>query len=148
MPEHRDPQAVAEGVREAMFADDFASKMLGIQIVEVGPGRCVATMTVRQDMLNGFGICHGGLIATLADSAFAFACNSYDELTVASGFSLEIVAPGREGDVLTARAEESHKAGRLGVYDIVVDNQRGERVGLFRGRSYTVKGKPVIGQKD
>lgn len=145
MPEARDPQAVAEGVREAMFRDDFASKMLGIDIAEVGPGRCVATMAVRRDMLNGFGICHGGLIATLADSAFAFACNSYDELTVAAGFSLEIVAPAREGDVLTARAEQAHKSGRLGVYDIEVSNQRGERVGIFRGRSYTMKGKPVIG---
>lgn len=137
-------EASVDAVRDAMFKDDHASRMLGIEIVEVGRGRCVATMTVRRDMLNGFGICHGGLIATLADSAFAFACNSYNELTVASGFSLDIVAPGREGDVLTARAEEANRAGRTGVYDIEVTNQRGERVGLFRGRSYTMKGKPVV----
>lgn len=140
----RTPEVSVEAVRDAMFKDDHASRSLGIDIVEVGRGRCVATMTVRRDMLNGFGICHGGLITTLADSAFAFACNSYNELTVASGFSVDIVAPGREGDVLTARAEESNKAGRTGVYDIEVSNQRGERVALFRGRSYTLKGKPVV----
>jgi len=139
-----DPQRIAEQAHDAMFKDDHASKMLGIQIVDVGPGRCVASMTVRRDMLNGFGICHGGLITTLADSAFAFACNSYNELTVASGFSVDLVAPGKEGDVLTARAEEANKAGRTGVYDIEVTNQRGERIALFRGRSYTIKGKPVV----
>jgi acyl-CoA thioesterase len=95
-------------------------------------------------MLNGFGIAHGGLVTTLADSAFAFACNSHNEVTVASGFSVDLLAPGREGDVLTARAEESNRAGRTGVYDIVVTNQRSERVALFRGRSYTMKGKPVL----
>ena len=139
-----EPQRIAEQAHDAMFKDDHASKMLGIQIVDVGPGRCVASMTVRRDMLNGFGICHGGLITTLADSAFAFACNSYNELTVASGFSVDLVAPGKEGDVLTARAEEANKAGRTGVYDIEVTNQRGERIALFRGRSYTIKGKPVV----
>ena len=139
-----EPQAVAEKVREVMLADDAATKMLGMQIAEVGPGRAVATMMVRADMLNGFALCHGGLIATLADSAFAFACNSYDELTVASGFAVDFVAPGRGGDVLTARCSEVTKAGRTGVYDTEVTNQRGERVALFRGRSYTMKGKPAV----
>lgn len=139
-----DAQRTAELVREVMFKDDHASRMMGIEVVDVGPGRCVARMTVRRDMLNGFGIAHGGLVTTLADSAFAFACNSHNEVTVASGFSVDLVAPGREGDVLTARAEESNKAGRTGVYDIEVTNQRGERVALFRGRSYTIKGKPVV----
>jgi acyl-CoA thioesterase len=101
-------------------------------------------MTVRADMLNGFAICHGGLVATLADSAFAFACNAHNELTVASGFSIDLLAPSREGDVLTARARELSRAGRTGVYDVEVSNQRGERVALFRGRSYTMKGKPVV----
>jgi len=100
---------------------------------------------VRADMLNGHDICHGGLIATLADSAFAYACNSYNELTVASGFSIDIVAPARLGDVLTAHCVEMSKAGRMGVYDTNVTNQRGERVAVFRGRSYTLKGKPAIG---
>jgi acyl-CoA thioesterase len=144
---HDDPQAVALAVREAMYADDRASQALGIAVTDIGPGRATTTMTVRADMLNGFGICHGGLITTLADSAFAFACNSYNELTVASGFSLDIVAPGREGDALTATAHEVNKAGRTGVYDIEVLNQRGERVAVFRGRSYTLKGKPVIPAK-
>lgn len=140
----RDPQATAQAVHDMMYADDRASKALGIVITDVGPGHATATMTVRSDMLNGFGICHGGLIATLADSAFAFACNAYDEMTVASGFSIDLVAPGREGDVLTARASEGHKAGRTGVYDIEVRNQRNELVAIFRGRSYTMKGKAVL----
>jgi len=95
-------------------------------------------------MLNGHDICHGGLIATLADSAFAYACNSYDELTVASGFAADFVAPARLGDVLTARCAEVSRAGRTGVYDAEVTNQRDERVALFRGRSYTIKGKPAV----
>jgi acyl-CoA thioesterase len=95
-------------------------------------------------MVNGHALCHGGLMATLADSSFAFACNSYNELTVASGFSLDIMAPARLGDVLTARCQEVSKAGRTGVYDAELTNQRGERVAVFRGRSYTLKGKPVV----
>jgi acyl-CoA thioesterase len=144
MADATDAQRTAEAVREAMFKDDHASRMMGIEIVDVAPGRCTARMTVRRDMLNGFGIAHGGLVTTLADSAFAFACNSHNEVTVASGFSVDLVAAGREGDVLTARAAESNKAGRTGVYDIEVTNQRGERVALFRGRSYTMKGKSIV----
>ena len=144
MADATDAQRTAEAVREAMFKDDHASRMMGIEIVDVAPGRCTARMTVREDMLNGHDVCHGGLIATLADSAFAFACNSYDELTVASGFAVDFVAPGRGGDVLTARCSEVTKAGRTGVYDTEVTNQRGERVALFRGRSYTMKGKPAV----
>src|SRR5262245_5286312 len=138
------PQQIAERVRDGMFANDRASKWLGLEIVEVAPGRATLTMTVRHDMLNGHDICHGGLIAALADSAFAFACNSYNELTVASGFAIDLVAPGRLGDVLTARCVEVSKAGRTGVYDADVTNQRGERVAAFRGRSYTIKGKPAV----
>jgi acyl-CoA thioesterase len=139
-----DPQAVAEAVQHKMLADDRATRAMGIAISAVGPGRATATMTVRADMLNGFAICHGGLVATLADSAFAFACNAHNELTVASGFSIDILAPSREGDVLTARAQELSRAGRTGVYDVEVHNQRGERVALFRGRSYTMKGRKVV----
>ena len=144
MAEHRTPQQTAEHVRTGMLANDRATKMLGMTIVEVAPGRATLTMPVRDDMLNGHDICHGGLIATLADSAFAFACNSYDELTVAAGFAVDFVAPGRAGDVLTARCAELTKAGRTGVYDTEVTNQHGERVALFRGRSYTMKGKPAV----
>ncbi|MGA1315743.1 MAG: hydroxyphenylacetyl-CoA thioesterase PaaI [Rubrivivax sp.] len=136
-------QHVAQAARDAMLKDDHATKALGIRIEAVGPGTCTATMTVRQDMLNGHAICHGGLITTLADSAFAFACNAYNEITVASGFDVNLLAAGRLGDVLSAQAVEVSKSGRTGVYDITVTNQRGERIAVFRGRSYVMKGKPL-----
>ena len=103
---------------------------------------------LRDNMLNGHAICHGGYLAALADTAFAYACNSYNELTVASGFAIELLAPGRLGDVLTARCTEVSKAGRTGVYDTEITNQRGERVAVFRGRSYTMKGKPAVPARD
>jgi acyl-CoA thioesterase len=137
-------QATAERVGEVMFANDHASRMLGMRVVAIAPGAATVTMTVRNDMLNGHASCHGGLIASLADSAFAFACNSHDELTVASGFDIDFIAPARLGDQLTARCTEVSKAGRTGVYDAEVTNQRGERIAVFRGRSYTLKGKPVV----
>ena len=137
-------QQLADRVRVGMLANDRAAKALGMAIVEVSPGGATVTMAVREDMLNGHDICHGGLIATLADSAFAYACNSYNELTVASGFAIDLIAPGRLGDVLTARCTEVSKAGRTGVYDTEVANQRGERVAVFRGRSYTLRGKPAV----
>jgi acyl-CoA thioesterase len=138
------PQEVAEAVRDGMWANDRASKSLGMEIQAIGPGSATLSMEVREDMVNGHDICHGGFIATLADSTFAFACNSYDELTVASGFGIDFLAPARIGDVLTARCVEISKAGRTGVYDVELSNQRGERVAVFRGRSYTLKGKPAV----
>jgi acyl-CoA thioesterase len=138
------PQQTAERVREHMFANDHAVKGLGMDVIEVSPGGAVVTMTVRRDMLNGHATCHGGFLATLADTAFAYACNSYNEFTFASGFSIDLVAPAREGDLLTARSVEVSKAGRTGVYDSEITNQRGERVAVFRGRSYTIKGKPAF----
>ena len=138
------PQDTAEHVGTGMMANDQACQALGIRVIHIAPGRATMTMTVRPDMLNGFAICHGGLITTLADSAFAYACNSYNELTVASGLSVDFVAPGREGDVLTAVAEEVSLAGRTGVYDVNVTNQRGERIAVFRGRSYRMKGRPTV----
>lgn len=138
------PQHTADRVRERMFVNDRASKWLGMEVAAVTPGHAVLTMTVKDEMLNGHDICHGGLITTLADSAFAFACNSYDELTVASGFAVDLLAPGRLDDVLTATCHEVSKAGRTGVYDCEVTNQRGQRIAVFRGRSYTVKGKPAV----
>ena len=101
-------------------------------------------MVVRADMLNGFATCHGGFITTLADSAFAFACNSRNDMTVASGLSIDFLAPAREGDCLTAEAAEVSLAGRTGVYDVNVRNQRGEAIAVFRGRSYCIKGKPTV----
>ena len=139
-----DAQAVADKVREVMFADDAASRMLGLQIAEMAPGRAVLTMAVRPDMLNGFAICHGGLIATLADSAFAFACNSRNALTVASGFGIDILKSAKLNDVLTATAEETSLAGRTGLYDITVKNQHGELIAMFRGRSYRLGDRKVF----
>ncbi|MCY4743865.1 hydroxyphenylacetyl-CoA thioesterase PaaI [Pelomonas sp. UHG3] len=139
-----DAQAVANQVRDVMFADDAASRMLGLQITEISPGRAVATMTVRADMLNGFSICHGGLIATLADSAFAFACNSRNALTVASGFGIDILKSAKLGDVLTATAAETSLAGRTGLYDITVTNQHGDLIAVFRGRSHRLGERRVF----
>ena len=138
------PQQIAEATRDAMWRDDQASKALGMQVLAIGPGTATVSMTVRQDMLNGHAICHGGLITTLADSAFAFACNAHNEVTVASGFDVNLMAAARLGDVLTAQAKELSKAGRTGVYDIAVYNQQGVQVSAFRGRSYSMKGKAVV----
>ena len=138
------PQQIAEASRDAMSKDDHATRMLGISVEAVGPGTATLSMTVRQDMLNGHAICHGGLITTLADSAFAFACNAYNEMSVAAGFDVNLVAAARMGDRLTARATELSKTGRMGVYDIEVTNERGERIAAFRGRSYTMRGKALV----
>jgi acyl-CoA thioesterase len=143
-PPNPNPQATAEHVRSGMLVHDHATRSLGIQIESVAPGRCVASMAVRSDMLNGFHICHGGFVTTLADSAFAFACNAANEMTVAAGISIDILAASRLGDVLTARASERHQSGRLGVYDVEVTNQAGELVALFRGKSYRMKGRPAV----
>ncbi len=138
------PQQAAERVRDGMFANDHAARALGLRVTAIGPGSATVTMTVRGDMLNGHDICHGGLITTLADTAFAYACNAYDELTVASGFTVDLMAPGRLDDVLTARCVEVARGGRTGVYDVTVENQSGTRVAAFRGRSYTMKGRPAV----
>jgi len=137
-------QQVAQATRDAMWANDRASKSMGMEVVAVSQGGATMRMTVREDMLNGHDICHGGFITTLADSAFAFACNAYNELTEASGFDVNLFASARLGDVLTATAVEVSKAGRTGVYDITVTNQKGVALAAFRGRSYTMKGKALI----
>ena len=139
----QEAQALAERVAAGMYERDRASQAMGMQIGAIGPGYAELTMTVRADMLNGHAICHGGFIFTLADSAFAFACNSYNLTTVASGCAIDFVAPAREGDVLTAMARERSVSGRTGVYDIEVTNQRGETVAYFRGKSYRIKGHVV-----
>ncbi len=139
-----DAQALAERVRDGMFVKDAAAHLLGMRVTAVSPGHASVGMTVRADMLNGFGLCQGGLIATLADMAFAYACNSANELTVASGFDVDLLASARQGDRLTANAAVVSQAGRLGLYDVDVRNQAGERVAVLRGRSYRIKGKPVV----
>jgi len=136
-------QALAERVAAAMWERDGASQGLGMRIVGIGPGHAEMAMPVRADMVNGHAICHGGFIFTLCDSAFAYACNSYNLNTVASGCGIDFLAPAREGDVLTAIAQERSASGRTGVYDIEVRNQRGEKIALFRGKSYRVKGHVI-----
>ncbi len=129
-------QALAEAVSQAMYERDVAVRALGISVVEARPGRASASMRVRADMLNGHAICHGGLIFTLADTAFAYACNSYNKSTVAAAASIDFLRPARLGDALTAVATERVRSKRSGIYDVAVHNQHGEAVALFRGRSH------------
>jgi acyl-CoA thioesterase len=138
------PQQVAEAVAVGMMARDRASSKLGMRITHISPGAAHIEMTVREDMLNGLNTCHGGYITVLADSAFAFACNSYNELTVASSLTIDFIAPVYGGEVLTARAAEVSLSGRTGIYDVDICNQKGERVAVFRGRSYRFKAKPLV----
>ena len=135
------PQRVAERSAQALFERDRASQALGMRLLEVGPGRARVVMTVRPDMLNGHDVCHGGIVFALADSTFAFACNSYNENTVAAAGAIDFLAAARAGDELTAEASELWRTRRNGIYEISVRNQRGERVALFRGRSYRIDGQ-------
>jgi acyl-CoA thioesterase len=133
-------QERAERSSEAMLRDDHTTKGMGMTIDAVGPGRATLSMMVRKDHLNGHGSCHGGAIFTLADSAFAFACNSHNTITVAQHCSVTFLAPGREGDRLTAAAREVTLAGRSGVYDVSVTRQDGVTIAEFRGLSRTIAG--------
>ncbi|HEU5437463.1 MAG TPA: hydroxyphenylacetyl-CoA thioesterase PaaI [Telluria sp.] len=136
----RDQQALAELAGKTMYERDPATQNLGIALREIRPGYARMTMTVRADMLNGHQSCHGGYIFLLADSAFAFACNSHNFVTVGAGCTIDYVAPGREGDVLEAEGVEQVVAGKTGVYDITVRNQDGKTIALFRGKSHRVAG--------
>ena len=138
---HDQAQALAEAAAAAMYERDEATQALGMKIERVSPGYAMLTMQVRKDMLNGHKTCHGGFIFALADSAFAFSCNSYNRNTVAAGCSIEYLVPGREGDLLTAEAVEQVRSGKTGVYDVAVTNQDGVRVALFRGKSHEIKGE-------
>lgn len=137
---------LAARVGEAMFAVDRATKdLLGMELVSCEPGRAVMRMTVQAPMLNGHDICHGGLIFTLADSTFAYACNSRNLNTVAASCSIEFLKSGKEGDVLTCEGVERVLQGRHGIYDMTVTNQHGEVVATFRGRSTQIKGNVIQG---
>ena len=141
---HRDAKTLAAEVGAAMFAADRASRdTMGMELLDCAPGRAVMRMPVRELHLNGHNICHGGFIFTLADSTFAFACNSHNRVTVASGCSIEFLTPGQLGDVLTCVGEEQTLQGRHGVYDMCVSNQLGEVVALFRGKSTAIQGHIV-----
>jgi acyl-CoA thioesterase len=141
--ESEQAQRLAERVTEVLYEQDRASKALGIRIEEVRPGYARLSMVVRPDMTNGHRIGHGGLVFTLADSAFAFACNSRNESNVAASASIDFLAPSHEGDELTAVATELWRSGRSGIYEITVTNQKGARVALFRGRSARITGQVV-----
>ncbi|GLU34562.1 hydroxyphenylacetyl-CoA thioesterase PaaI [Trinickia caryophylli] len=138
-----DPDALARAVADAMFRVDACSRALGFELLEVKAGYARLRATVRPDFLNGHDICHGGMIFTLADSAFAFACNSHNVNTVASGCSIEFLRPAHKGDVLTAEASEQTLMGRTGIYDIRVTNDAGETVAMFRGKSSHIKGSVI-----
>lgn len=138
-----DPRALAELAGRVMYERDPASQALGARLDEISPGGAAMSMTVKAEMLNGHQTCHGGFIFALADSTFAFACNSRNLVTVASGCTIDYLAPAFEGDRLTARAVEYSLAGRTGIYDVHVTNQEGKPIAVFRGRSYRVKGNVV-----
>ena len=133
-------QERAERSSQAMLKDDHTTKGMGMAIEAVGPGMATLSMVVRTDHLNGHGTCHGGAIFTLADSAFAFACNSHNTITVAQHCSVTFLAPGREGDRLIATAREVTLAGRSGIYDVTVSREDGVTIAEFRGLSRTVQG--------
>ena len=139
MTTSENPQALAEATANSMYARDHATQALGIKIMAIKPGLASMQMVVQKTMLNGHQTCHGGYIFTLADSAFAFACNSYNIQAVAAGCSIEYLAPAYEHDVLTAEAQEQSRTGRTGIYDVAVMNQDGKKIALFRGKSHQLK---------
>ena len=138
-----DANDLARACADAMYANDRASVALGMEISEMSAGRAVLTMTVRDDMVNGHDLCHGGLIFSLADSSFAFACNSQNINAVAAGARIEFLAPAHLGDRLTAVAQQVSQGGRTGVYDVVVTNQQDNTIALFRGNSHRIGGALV-----
>ena len=142
-PPQMTPDELARATAAAMYENDACSRALGLEIVEVRPGYARLRMAVRDDFLNGHQICHGGLIFTLADSTFAFACNTYNINTVAAGCSIEFLRPVKGGDVLTAEAVEQTLSGRTGIYDIRVTNRAEETVAMFRGKSAQIKGNLI-----
>ncbi len=138
-------QALADATTAAMWVRDRTAQALGMQIVSVVPGASRLTMTVRPDMVNGHHFCHGGMIFTLADAAFAYACNSYNKNTVASACHIDFLAPAKEGEHLEAEAVEQSATGRTGVYDITVRIVGGKTIALFRGKSYRISGEVIAG---
>jgi acyl-CoA thioesterase len=138
-----DGQALAQECADAMWDQDRASRRLGMSRPVVAPGRATISMRIREDMVNGQGNCHGGYLAMLADSAFAFACNTYGQVTVAAGFDIVFVRPGRLGDLLVATAVERARFGRSGLYDVSITRDDGELIAEFRGRSRSLD-RPLL----
>jgi len=139
-------QRRAERAARALFERDRASQAMGMRLAGIRPGWARVTLKVRGDMVNGHGVCHGGIVFMLGDSAFAFACNSHNDSTVAAAAAIDFLAAAREGDELTAEASELWRSRRQGIYEITVANQRGERIALFRGRSSRIEGQVVSGE--
>lgn len=136
-------QDLANRCAEAVLKADKATRGLGMELINIGPGLAELTMTIRDDMMNSHNVCHGGFVFTLADSAFAFACNTYNQSTLAQSCEISFLTPTFRGDKLTALAQEVWREGRSGVYDIEVKNQSGTKVALFRGKSRTIKGEVI-----
>lgn len=141
----RDAQRLAEAAAQALSTRDRASDALGMKLIEVRPGYARMRMSVREDMVNLHGTAHGGLVFTLADSAFAYACNSHNKIAVASSCSIDFLRPAHLGETLTATAVEQALIGRSGVYDVRVENNKGELVALFRGKSAQIRGTVTEG---
>ncbi len=134
---------LAQRCADSMWAGDTASQELGIVIEVLAPGSVRASMEVRPSMINGHDVCHGGYLFTLADTAFAFACNAYDRVTLAAAASIDFLRPARLGDRLTAETTERHRGRRAGLYDVVVTNQHDQAVAIFHGRSHALD-KPLL----
>ena len=131
---------LASDCAKALFSRDNASQAMGMRLLSAGPGCARIGMNVRADMIQGHGTCHGGYLFALADSAFALACNSYNEATVAIGCSIDYITPARQGDTLNADCTEQSRSGRTGNYDVRIENQLGQLIALFHGKSYKVRG--------
>jgi acyl-CoA thioesterase len=142
-----DAGEIARACADAMWTEDSASKGLGMQLISVEPGRAVMAMTITDQMVNGHKIAHGGFIFTLADSTFAFACNTYNQRTVAQQCAITFIAPGKLGDRLIASGVERQRAGRSGIYDITVTREDGSVIAEFRGHSRTIEGTILNGSK-
>ncbi len=137
---------IARNCAATMYEADASSKELGISIEETGVGRAEARVEVSPEMINGFAVCHGGHIFALADTAFAFACNAYNQVTFAAGASIDFLRPARVGDKLLAVATERHRGGRSGIYDVSVSNQDGEEIAVFSGRSVATRQSILSGR--
>ncbi|MFZ9508150.1 MAG: hydroxyphenylacetyl-CoA thioesterase PaaI [Burkholderiaceae bacterium] len=137
------PLELAQESARIMWAEDTATRHVGMQLLEVTPGRAKLSLTVREEFTNGHGMCHGGYIFMLADSAFAFACNSHNQRAVAASAAIEFIAAAQRGDLLTAECAEQSRGGRSGLYDTRVTDQNGRLIALFRGRSATIRGRFV-----
>jgi acyl-CoA thioesterase len=140
-PESITAQERATRCGDIMFSEDTTAQSLGMTLLSIGPGSATLSMKVRKEQTNGHGICHGGYIFLLADTAFAYACNSHNQRAVAAGASIEFLAAGQLGDTLTAVATEQHRAARSGIYDIRVTNHNQVLIAVFRGKAATIKGQ-------